>query len=58
MPLSEQLLQKLACPECKGKLKYDEQKEQLICENCRVQYSVTDNIPVLLTDKAEKLQDE
>lgn len=58
VPLSEQLLQKIVCPECKGKLRYDKQKEQLICENCRVKYRVTDDIPVLLADEAEKLQDQ
>lgn len=55
MALSDKLLEKLVCPDCKKKLIYEEQKNRLVCNTCRVAYRVTDNVPVLLTDEAEKL---
>lgn len=45
----------LACPLCKGKLKYDQQSQQLICTADRLAYPVRDNIPVLLADEAREL---
>ena len=57
MALSSQLLEKLVCPKCKGKLSYQEQEDEnrLVCENCRLAYRITDDIPVLLMDEAEKI---
>lgn len=55
MPFSEKLLQKLACPNCRGPLEYDAEKDRLICPADRLAYPVRDNIPVLLIDEAEKL---
>ena len=56
MALSDQLLEKLACPKCKGKLKYIEEENQLLCESCKLAYRITDNIPVLLIDEAEEYE--
>ncbi|MDH3889853.1 MAG: Trm112 family protein [candidate division Zixibacteria bacterium] len=56
MALSNQLLEKLACPKCKGKLNYLEVENQLLCESCRLSYRITDDIPVLLIDEAEKYE--
>ncbi len=55
MTLSNQLLEKLVCPKCKGKLSYQEDENRLVCENCRLAYRITDDIPVLLMDEAEKI---
>ena len=55
MSLPESLLEKLVCPQCRGKLEYNEADERLICNKCRLAYAVKDNIPVLLIDEAEKL---
>ncbi|MEW5993111.1 MAG: Trm112 family protein [Candidatus Zixiibacteriota bacterium] len=55
MALPDKLLEKLACPACKGKLEYREQEARLICDACRLAYRIVDNIPVLLPDEAEKL---
>ncbi len=56
MALSDQLLEKLACPKCKGKLEYLENECQLLCDNCKLAYRITDNIPVLLVEEAEKYE--
>jgi len=55
MPLLEKLLAKLVCPDCRGKLDYEENKDFLVCKKCRLTYRIIDNIPVLLPDEAEKL---
>jgi uncharacterized protein YbaR (Trm112 family) len=55
MPLPEKLLEILVCPKCKGRLEYKEKEDRLICHSCRLGYVVSDNIPVLLVDEAEKL---
>jgi uncharacterized protein YbaR (Trm112 family) len=52
--LDQKLLDILACPKCKGELDYREQKDQLVCNACRLIYHVEDDIPVMLIDKAEK----
>ncbi len=55
MALSEKLLAKLVCPNCKGNLEYREKENRLVCNTCRLAYKIVDNIPVLLPDEAEKL---
>ena len=55
MPISERLLEKLVCPQCKGKLDYDQAAEKLACADCKLVYRIEDNIPVLLVDEAEKM---
>jgi len=44
--IDKKLLDILVCPICKKKL--IENKDKLICENCSRQYSIIDNIPVLI----------
>jgi len=53
--IDKELLKILACPKCKGDLKYDEKNDKLICEKCRLAYPIKDGIPVLLIEEAEKI---
>lgn len=55
MALPDKLLDKLVCPKCKGPLQYNEQENRLICGNCKLSYRISDDIPVLLVDEAEKI---
>lgn len=55
MPLSKDLLDILACPQCKGEVVPDEKHEQLTCEACKLVYPVRDGIPVMLIDEAQPL---
>jgi len=55
MPLSQDLLDILACPQCKGEILPDEKHEKLICEACKLAYPVRDDIPVMLIDEAQPL---
>jgi len=56
--LDKRLLGILACPKCKGSLTHKKSKEEegLSCIKCKLSYRVEDDIPVLLVEKAEKLQ--
>ena len=52
--LSQTLLDILACPACKGKIKLVEADEKLIClGECQRRYPIRDGIPVMLIDEAE-----
>jgi hypothetical protein len=56
MPLSEELLSILVCPQCKGDLRYDREAMRLICEACRLRYPIVDDIPVMLVEEAERIE--
>ena len=53
--LDKELLEILACPQCKGDLEYDSQKDTLTCGTCKLRFPVKDDIPVMLVDEAERL---
>jgi uncharacterized protein len=57
MTLDKKLLEILACPKCKGDLRYKDtpQEESLTCDKCRLRYRVEDGIPIMLIDEAEKI---
>jgi uncharacterized protein YbaR (Trm112 family) len=55
MKISDDLLNILACPQCKGRLRVDEEKDQLVCDACALGYPVRDDIPVMLIDEAVRL---
>jgi uncharacterized protein YbaR (Trm112 family) len=56
MTLSPRLLEKLACPKCKGELLYREEAGRLDCNACRLSYRIADGIPVLLIDEADPME--
>jgi len=55
MTLSQQLLDILACPQCKGAVVPDDKQEKLTCHACKLVYPVRDGIPVMLIDEAQPL---
>ena len=51
--LGPTLLAILACPQCHGALRVDEEAAELACQGeCGLAYPVRDGIPVLLVDEA------
>jgi uncharacterized protein YbaR (Trm112 family) len=56
--ISEELLDILACPKCKGPVELTEKNDGLICKSCRLVYEIRDEIPVMLIDEAKKLEDD
>lgn len=57
MPVSDQLLEILVCPQCKGELEYDRVNERLVCQACRLRYPIEGDIPVMLIDSAEPISE-
>jgi len=53
--MDKKLLAILACPICKGDLKYDREKEELICKNDGMAFPIKDGIPVMLEKAARTL---
>ncbi|MBI4440999.1 Trm112 family protein [Candidatus Woesearchaeota archaeon] len=46
--MPQDLYEILACPVCKGDIRYTKDKTALYCAQCAVTYPITDGIPVLL----------
>jgi hypothetical protein len=56
--IKDKLLQVLVCPKCKGKLTHKKAKnEELHCNECKLAYSVIDDIPNMLIDDARSLKE-
>jgi uncharacterized protein len=50
-PISDDLLEILACPACKTPVRLEELK--LVCDTCGRRYRIDDGIPIMLIDEAE-----
>ena len=57
MALDPQLLEILACPEDKGPLLYFESEGSLYNPRLKRRYAVRDDIPIMLVDEAETVND-
>ena len=56
MAIDTDLLKILACPKCKGDLVLLEDKSGLVCKKCNLKYRIEDDIPIMLIDEAEKIE--
>jgi uncharacterized protein YbaR (Trm112 family) len=55
MAVDRELLDILACPNCRGDVEYREADDEIVCVGtCRYRYPVRDDIPVMLIDEAIK----
>ena len=54
--ISKELLDILACPQCKQPVKLCEDKRGLLCGQCKLVYEIRDNIPIMLIDEAKPLE--
>jgi uncharacterized protein YbaR (Trm112 family) len=52
MTISQELLEILACPKCKGDVRITEKHDGLVCSSCKLMYPIKDDIPVMLIDEA------
>lgn len=55
--LSQELLEILLCPLCKGELVLDEKNNELVCFESKLAYKIKDGIPVMLIEEARKLEE-
>jgi uncharacterized protein YbaR (Trm112 family) len=56
--VDKKLLEILVCPVCKGQLRFDKAKAELVCQADRLAYPIRDDIPVMLEDEARRLGEE
>jgi uncharacterized protein YbaR (Trm112 family) len=54
MSIDKDLLEMMACPNCRGEIDYREAEAVIECRKCHFRYPVRDGIPVMLIDEAEK----
>ncbi len=53
MAINQELLDILACPQCKGEIRLNDAQDGLICEACRLVYEIRDDIPIMLIEEAK-----
>jgi uncharacterized protein len=56
MPISKELLEILACPQCKGDVTLTPAEDGLVCGKCKLLYAIKDDIPIMLIDEARRLE--
>lgn len=55
MAINQELLDILACPQCKGEIHLNDAEDGLICQACRLVYEIRDDIPIMLIEEAKPL---
>ena len=55
MAISNELLEILVCPKCKGEIRLNESGDGLICDKCKLLYEIKDDIPIMLVDEARPI---
>lgn len=53
MSISQELLEILACPRCRGSVRLVDDGSGIFCTECSLKYPIRDGIPILLVDEAE-----
>ena len=53
--IDPKLLEVLVCPQTKGPLRYDAEKQELISDQAGLAYPIRDGIPIMLVDEAREL---
>ena len=55
LAINQELLDILACPQCKGDIHLTDAQDGLVCEACRLVYEIRDDIPIMLIEEAKPL---
>jgi len=55
--IKQELLNVLACPKCKGDIRVSKDENYIVCDSCKLLYEIREEIPVMLIDEAEKVED-
>ena len=50
------MLEALVCPETRGMLSYDAEKQELVSKAAHLAYPIRDGIPIMLVDEARKIE--
>ncbi len=57
MAIDRKLLEILVCPQTKGPLEYDADRQELISRKAKLAYPIRDGIPIMLPDEARALDE-
>lgn len=57
MAIHPELLEILACPQCKGGVRLSPDQDGLICDRCRLVYEIRDDIPIMLIEEAKPFRE-
>jgi uncharacterized protein YbaR (Trm112 family) len=55
MAISRELLDILACPQCKGDIHLTPDGNGLVCDHCKLLYEIRDDIPIMLVEEARRI---
>ncbi|MCI5166968.1 MAG: Trm112 family protein [Candidatus Electrothrix sp. GM3_4] len=53
--MKKELLDIIACPQCKEKVVLREDQNALLCHTCQLSYAIRDDIPIMIIEEAEPL---
>ncbi|NYT86701.1 Trm112 family protein [Pollutimonas harenae] len=53
--MESRLLEILACPLCKGALRHDRERQELVCQADKLAFPIRDGIPIMLEAEARDL---
>ena len=56
MSFNKELLEILACPQCRGELSLTPKEDGLTCQTCKLKFPIRDDVPVMLVDEAEPFE--
>ncbi|TCK60552.1 Trm112 family protein [Seleniivibrio woodruffii] len=55
--IKKELLDVLACPKCKQKVRESKDGKYIVCDTCKLLYDIREDIPVMLIDEAKQVED-
>ena len=56
--MKKELLDILACPQCKEKIELSEDENALLCHACQLSYAIRDGIPIMIIEEAEPISSQ
>jgi uncharacterized protein len=56
--IKKELLEILACPQCKGLVELNAEGNGIACRHCKLLYEIRDDIPIMLIDEAKPLEEK
>ena len=58
LEVDPKLLEILVCPLTKAPLRYERERQELVCKQSGLAYPIRDGIPIMLPEEARELTDE
>ncbi|WP_446010874.1 Trm112 family protein [Candidatus Electrothrix sp.] len=53
--MKKELLDIIACPQCKGSVELRNDKNVLLCHTCQLAYAIRDGIPIMIIEEAKPI---